>query len=79
MVSTKFQLEESKKPNPRYVLELHTIRGMIQEADSMDKGLRTVLGFKLSALGKAPAPQQPPQQPPVQRSTTSALQRSALV
>jgi hypothetical protein len=63
MASAKFQLDESKKPNPRYVLELHTIRGMIQEADNMDKGLRTVLGFKLAAQGNAPAPQQP-QQPP---------------
>jgi hypothetical protein len=63
MASTRFQLEESKKPNPRYILELHTIRGMIQEADNMDKGLRTVLGFKLAAQGNAPAPQQP-QQPP---------------
>ena len=79
MAPTKFQLKESKKPNPRYVLDFHAIRKMVQEADNMDKGLRTVLGFKLSALGKAPAPQQPPQQPPVQRSTTSALQRSALV
>ena len=74
MVSTKFQLEESKKPNPRYVLELHTIRGMIQEADNMDKGLRTVLGFKLSAQGNAPAPQQPPQQPPSMGSTPSFAQ-----
>ncbi|KAN0138863.1 hypothetical protein V8E53_003251 [Lactarius tabidus] len=47
MASTKFQLEESKKPNPRYILELHTIREMLQEGSSMDKGLRTVLGFKL--------------------------------
>jgi hypothetical protein len=39
MTSTKFQLEENKKLNPRYALELHTIRGMIQEADSMYKGL----------------------------------------
>ena len=74
MASTKFQLEESKKPNPRYVLELHTIRGMIQEADNMDKGLRTVLGFKLSAQGNAPAPQQPPQQPPSMGSTPSFAQ-----
>ncbi len=48
MASTKFQLEESKKPNPRYALELRTIRGMIQEADNMDKGLRTDLGLKLA-------------------------------
>ncbi len=32
MASAKYQLEELKKPNPRYVLELHTIRQMIQEA-----------------------------------------------
>ncbi len=43
MASAKSQLEELKKPNPRYVLELHTIRGMIQEADNMDKGLKAVL------------------------------------
>ena len=42
MVSTKRQLEELNKPNPQYVLELHTIRGMIQEADNMDKGLKAV-------------------------------------
>jgi hypothetical protein len=38
MAPTKFQLEESKKPNPRCVLDLHTIRGMVKEAD-MDKAL----------------------------------------
>ena len=43
MASTKFQLEETKKPNPRYVLELRTIRAMIQEADRMDEGLSIVL------------------------------------
>jgi|SRR6267154_571859 len=43
MASAKYQLEELKQPNPRYVLELHTIRGMIQEADNMDKGLKAVL------------------------------------
>ncbi len=43
MASAKSQLEELKKPNPRYALELHTIRGMIQEADNMDKGLKAVL------------------------------------
>ena len=69
MASTKSQLEESKKPNPRYVLELHTIRGMIQEADNMDKGLRTVLGFKLAAQGNAPVPQQPQQPPPMGPTT----------
>jgi hypothetical protein len=47
---------------------------MIQEADNMDKGLRTVLGFKLSAQGNAPAPQQPPQQPPSMGSTPSFAQ-----
>ncbi|KAH8979591.1 hypothetical protein EDB86DRAFT_2835793 [Lactarius hatsudake] len=61
MTSTKYQLEECKKPNPRYVLELHTIRGMCQEADSMDKGLRTVLGLRLAAQGNSPVPQQPQQ------------------
>ena len=45
MAATKIQLDEMRKPNPRYILELHTIQGMIQEADYMDKGLRTVLGF----------------------------------
>src|SRR6266702_199063 len=65
MASTKSQLEECKKQNPRYVLELHTIRGMIQEADNMDKGLRTVLGLKLAAQGNAPVPQQPQQPPPM--------------
>ena len=43
MAAVKIQLEELDKLNPRYVLELHTIRGMIQEADNMDKGLKAVL------------------------------------
>jgi hypothetical protein len=43
MAAVKIQLEELDKPNPRYVLELHTIRGMIQEADNMDKGLKAAL------------------------------------
>ncbi|KAI9440122.1 hypothetical protein H4582DRAFT_1578776 [Lactarius indigo] len=65
MASTKCQLDECKKSNPRYVLELHTIRGMIQEADNMDKGLRTVLGLKLAAQGNASVPQQSQQPPPM--------------
>jgi hypothetical protein len=63
MAPTKFQLEESKKPNPRYVLELRTIRRMIQEADDMDKGLRTVLGLKWAPKSHAPGPQGPQQLP----------------
>jgi hypothetical protein len=54
MASTKFQLEESKKPNPRYVLDLHSIRGMIQEADDMDKDLRAVLSLKLEVQENPP-------------------------
>ncbi|KAI0249895.1 hypothetical protein BJV78DRAFT_1224130 [Lactifluus subvellereus] len=68
MASTKVQLEEMHKPNPRYILELHTIRGMIQEADNMDKGLKTVLGFgtrqSTVASGNGPPAPQQPQQPP---------------
>ena len=45
MASTKYQLGEMTKPNPRFILGLHTIRGMIQEADNMDKDLRTALGI----------------------------------
>ena len=65
MASVKLQLEELKKPNPRYVLELHTIRGMIQEADNMDKGLKAVLQ-KTQGLtpGSVPSAPQPPPQPP---------------
>jgi hypothetical protein len=55
MASTKFQLEENKKLNPRYLLELHTIKGMIQEADSMDKGLRTVLHLKAAPAQSHPS------------------------
>ncbi|KAI9440093.1 hypothetical protein H4582DRAFT_1945019 [Lactarius indigo] len=44
MAPVKFQLGESKKPKPRRVLELRTVRGMIQEADYMDQRLTTVLG-----------------------------------
>ena len=46
MAPTKFQLKESKKPNPRYVLDFHTIRKTVQEADNMEKDLRTALGVK---------------------------------
>lgn len=65
MASAKFQLEELKNPNPRYVLELCTIRALIQEADNMDKGLRAVLGIGMDAhrvsLDGLPSP---PQSPP---------------
>jgi hypothetical protein len=67
MASVKTQLEEFKKPNPRYVLELHTIRGMIQEADNMDKGLKAVIQrtqAHLMAPGGIPSVPQPPPQPP---------------
>jgi hypothetical protein len=64
MASAKSQLEELKKPNPRYVLELHTIRGMIQEADNMDKGLKAVLQRIQAQMmprdGVPSAPQPPP-------------------
>jgi hypothetical protein len=67
MASVKFQLEELKKPNPRIVLELHTIRGMIQEADNMDKGLKAVIqrtqGYQMPPGGVPSAPQPPPQPP----------------
>lgn len=43
MVSVKVQIEELEKPNSRFVLELHIIRVMIQDADNMDKGLKDVL------------------------------------
>ena len=63
MVSARAQLAELEKPNPRYVLELHTIRGMIQEADNMDKGLKTVLGgLGIRPQGPMmPSTPQPPQ------------------
>ena len=64
MASARAQLEELKKPNPRYVLELHTIRGMIQEADNMDKGLKTVLGIRSQGPMMPSAPQPPPQPTP---------------
>ena len=63
MASAKCQLEELKKPNPRYALELHTIRGMIQEADNMDKGLKAVLqGIQAQTVPRdgVPSPPQPP-------------------
>ena len=67
MASVKYQLEELKKPNPRIVLELHTIRGMIQEADNMDKGLKAVIqrtqGYQMPPGGVPSAPQPPPQPP----------------
>ena len=45
MAFARAQLEELKKPNPRCPLEFHTIRGMIEEADNMDKALTTILGI----------------------------------
>ena len=82
MASAKSQLEELKKPNPRYVLELHTIRGMIQEADNMDKGLKAVLQnlktqqAHVMAHGVPSAPQPPPQPP---SASTSALFSQSVV
>jgi hypothetical protein len=60
MASVKVQIEEINKPNPRYVLELQIIRGMIQEADNMDKGLKAVL-HKMRHMphGVPSAPQSP--------------------
>jgi hypothetical protein len=85
MASTRAQLEELKKPNPRYVLELHNIRGMIQEADNMDKGLKIVLGFRLPTpllpvpSGRIPSVLPPPLRPdymgmpqPIAQPTTPA-------
>jgi len=67
MASVKIQMEELKKPNPRYVLELHAIRGMIQEVDNMDKGLKAVLQRTQAQVmppdGATSAPQLPPQPP----------------
>ena len=64
MANAKSQLKELTKPNPRYVLELHTIRGMIQEADNMDKGLKAVIqrtqSQTISRDGVASTPQPPP-------------------
>ena len=68
MASTKSQLEECKKPNPRYVLDFYTIRGMIQEADNMDKDLRTALGLKKQSQTQAPHRGKPP---PLARVRTS--------
>jgi hypothetical protein len=66
MVSAKGQLDELKKPNPRYVLELDTIRGMAQEVDNMDKGLKAVLhrmNVPITPGGVPSASQPPPQLP----------------
>jgi hypothetical protein len=75
MASTKVQMEEMNKPKPRrYILELHTIRGMIQEADNMDKGLKAVLGLGVrpSAMpGSGPPAPQPPQPPPTMGTPAS--------
>jgi hypothetical protein len=71
MVSAKVQLEELEKPSPRYMLELQTIRGMIQEADNMDKGLKAVLQRVQAPImpprRKAAAKPKPPTRP--KRST----------
>ena len=54
MASTKSLLEENKKLNPRYALELYTIRLMIQEADMLDQGLRAVLGPQVQLMHVLP-------------------------
>jgi hypothetical protein len=87
MVLARAQLEELKKPNPRYLIELHTIRGMIQEADNMDKGFKTVLMAQAPGPGpmmpsSIPSALQPPlhplpmsiPQPFTQPTTTAAAQ-----
>jgi hypothetical protein len=66
MSSAKYQLEELKKPNPRYVLELHAIRQMIQESDNMDKGLKAILQrtqVQMMPPGDVPSAPQPPSRP----------------
>jgi hypothetical protein len=66
MASVKFQLEELKKPNLRCVLEPHTFRGMIQEADSIDKfnGCPPQDVSRIMPLDAVPfTPQDPPQLP----------------
>ncbi|KAI9512951.1 hypothetical protein F5148DRAFT_560177 [Russula earlei] len=73
MASAKVQLEEFKKPKPRYVLELHTIRGMIQEADNMDKGLKTVLGLRMHPQMMPPGGVPSASQPPLQQPSAAAL------
>ena len=73
MASAKSQLEELKKPNPRYVLELHTIRGMIQEADNMDKGLKVVLQKHAQMIARNGVPSAPQSPPPPPSASTSAL------
>ena len=66
MASVKYQLEELKKPNPRIVLELHTIRGMIQEVDNMDKGLKGVIHRTQMPPGGVPSA--PKRKPPTRRN-----------
>jgi|SRR6266850_4330991 len=87
MATVRGQLDELEKPNPRYVLELHTIRGMIQEADNMNKGLMTILGhgygmqcpLMVPGGGVPFAPQLPPRPhcmgmpPPFAQPTTPTM------
>ena len=86
MASVRAQLDELEKPNPRYLLELHTIRGMIQEADNMNKGLKTILGYGqqcpvMVPCGVPSAPQLPPpphcmgMPPPFAQLTTPTMSR----
>jgi hypothetical protein len=55
MAATKFQVKEMRNPHPRCALDIHTIRGMIQEADNMDKGLQTILGSRVQPFMMPPA------------------------
>ncbi|KAI0249892.1 hypothetical protein BJV78DRAFT_1224100 [Lactifluus subvellereus] len=71
---TQFQVKELKKPKPRFVLDIHTIRGMIQEADNMDSGLKTILGLRMqpSMTASSTGPfAQPAPQTAVFRTPTS--------
>jgi|SRR6267142_1517484 len=75
MASARAQLEELEKPDPRYVLELNSIRGMIQEADNMDKSLKTVLGIRMQGpmMPSGGIPSAPQGTPPPASTVSTAL------
>ncbi|KAH9962764.1 hypothetical protein BGW80DRAFT_856953 [Lactifluus volemus] len=74
MAATKFQVKEMRNPHPRCALDIHTIRGMIQEADNMDKGLQTILGLRVQPSMMPPSispSSQPPRQTAYSRTSVS--------
>jgi hypothetical protein len=71
MAVARAQLEELEKPDPRHVLELNSIRGMIQEANNTDKRLKMALGIRMQGVMHSGGIPSAPQGTPPPASTIS--------